>query len=104
MLKNAPENFQWIMASFCLFLTAANVHTQETRLIAHWPMDEAPNGSVIDKSGSGNDAVIEGSVTFGPGKEGQAAFFNGSNGNCLTVRAPKSLDHLREFSIEGWVT
>jgi len=96
----------FICTTVALLLLPAIPHAaagSEEKLLAWWSMDAISNGIVADKSGNGNDAVVVGKVGLNPGKEGQAAYFDGKSGNYLLIRPSRALDDLVEFSIEAWV-
>jgi FAD dependent oxidoreductase/Concanavalin A-like lectin/glucanases superfamily len=70
-------------------------------LVAHWDFDDAKKGVVPDKSGNGNDALVQ-SGTLVKGVSGAGLQFDGRH---TTLRCPGIAHHFSgdAVSVEAWV-
>ncbi len=73
--------------------------TQED-LALYWPFNEGQGTVARDRSGNGNDGVIEGGALWVPGALGTALQFNGSD---ALVRGPHIPFNSRSFTHALWV-
>jgi sialidase-1 len=72
-------------------------------MLAHWPLEEAPNERVLDKTGRGNDGKLIGGG-FGPGMRGKAFYADGRDDQYLDLGRGKDLNFAAgaEFTIAAW--
>ena len=70
-------------------------------LVGHWRADEGSGTSLIDSSGSGNNATLFGSPTWVTGQVGQAISLNGTT-QYATVPDDASLDITDAITIATW--
>jgi hypothetical protein len=69
-------------------------------LVLYWPFNEGQGTVARDRSGNGNDGVIEGGALWVPGALGTALQFNGSD---ALVRGPHIPFNSRSFTHALWV-
>ncbi|MBO0700311.1 MAG: LamG domain-containing protein [Zavarzinella sp.] len=72
-------------------------------MLAHWPLDEAPNERAPDKTGHGNDGKMVGGG-FGPGARGKAFYADGRDDQHVDVSRAKDLNFAAgaEFTLAAW--
>src|SRR6266404_3948436 len=71
--------------------------TAPSGMVSWWPAEGDAN-DIQD----GNDGTIQGTVTFAPGKVGQAFSFDGNTANYVFVPHNTNLD-LTQFTVDAWV-
>ena len=78
--------------------SASNTFIREiSGVIGAWDL----NGDALDRSGNGNNGMLNGGMGYATGLFGQAARFDGSNDK-INISDDNDLD-LTNFSITGWV-
>ena len=70
--------------------------------IGHWRADEGSGTTLVDSSGTGNNATVFGNTTWVPGKIGQAVSFDGA-GDYATVPDNAGLDITSAITMATWV-
>lgn len=79
-------------------VTASDLSFIQSGLVAYFPFDDNAN----DASGNGNHGMLQGSVTFAPGKSGLAAQFDGTNAYVSVANCP-ALDLTNSFTLSAWI-
>ncbi|HEX4983254.1 MAG TPA: LamG-like jellyroll fold domain-containing protein, partial [Ilumatobacteraceae bacterium] len=70
--------------------------------VGHWKADDGSGTTLVDASGTGNDASLHGNPTWVTGKIGGAIRFDGS-GDYATVASNPSLDIRNQITMAAWV-
>ncbi len=70
--------------------------------VGHWRADEGSGTTLLDSSGTGNNAAVFGNTTWVPGKIGQAVSFDGT-GDYATVTDNAGLDMTSAITMATWV-
>lgn len=90
-----------------IILTAALPALPADGLVAHWPMDEAPDGVVLDATGNGHDATYaakdESPPEFVPGIAGNAIKLSEDKEAYLAVPWAEALSFTGPFTVMAWV-
>lgn len=90
-----------------LILTAALPALAAEGLVAHWPMEEAPDGVVLDASGNGHDATYaakdDAPPEFVPGIAGNAVKLSEANEAFFSVPWAEALNFTGPFTVMAWV-
>ena len=72
--------------------------------VAHWKLDENTGTTANDITANGATGTLDSSVTWGLGKYGTSANFNGVSGSGkITTSASTSLDNIDVITIEAWI-
>jgi hypothetical protein len=90
-----------VLLSFLILAPAWSATANPEGLVAYWPLDEGQGTIVKDRSGNGNDGVIEGGALWTTGTLYRALAFNG--GNAL-VRCPHIPFDNRSFTHVLWIS
>jgi len=69
-------------------------------LVGYWAFDEGAGNTVLDSSGNVNNATLNGSPAWTPGRVGSALNFSGSN---QYVSFQPKIANLGAYTIAGWV-
>ena len=82
----------------------ADISTTLDNIISHWKLEEA-SGTRVDATASGNDLSDVNTVGSAVGKIGQAADFEYSNSEYLTITdaSQTGLDINSDFSMSAWI-
>lgn len=73
--------------------------------VGYWPLDENTGTTAYDKSGNGNDATMNGSLTSAswlPAKNGSGLDFDGS-GDYIEAANDSTLDITGDITISAWI-
>ena len=76
--------------------------TIATDFVGHWAADEGSGSTLLDSSGTGNNATMFGDTTWVPGQIGQAVSFDGT-GDYATSPDNPTLDISDAITIAAWV-
>jgi|GEM_PF-4400081 len=78
------------------------VSKQDSTLVGYWKFDEGSGTTAADSSGNGNTGAINGSVTWTPGKFGNALNFDGVS-NYVDCGNASSLNLNPPLTYEAWI-
>jgi predicted ribosomally synthesized peptide with SipW-like signal peptide len=73
-----------------------------TGLVGHYPFESVRDGTVEDRSGTGNDGTVQGGVSPASGRVGSAASFDGT-ADYVRVPDDGSLDITGPYTETAWV-
>lgn len=91
-----------VVLIFVWYATAAEASIVKNGLVSYWPFEEATiQKKVVEDLVGDNNATMEGEAETVEGKVGQALHFDANDR--LEVMNNKSLDLVREWSIDTWV-
>jgi hypothetical protein len=94
--------YRKIIALFLGTITAlaiASSGTASAGLVGWWPLD----GDAKDTSGTGNDGILVGNPTFGPGMVGQALVMNGTSQNTEVADNPSFHNFSDQLTVTAWI-
>jgi hypothetical protein len=80
----------------------SGIESAATGPVAAYSFDEG-EGSTAEDSFGEHDGTVEGAEWFDRGKFGKALYFDGSEGDLVTVPDSNDLDLADEFTLEAWV-